>query len=180
MTVALITASLPERRAMLSEAVASVAAQSTLPDVHLVGVDHRREGAAVVYNRLAAAVDTEWVTFLDDDDLIDSDHLAFLIGAAGDDVDVVYNGCRCVGPHDFTTYNTPFDADLLRERNCVPITALVRRSLFERAGGFRTEWGYDWLLWCRILEAGGRFFSTGAVTWTYRRHGANQSYGELG
>lgn len=179
--ITVLTASLPERAAMLERAAESVARQTVPVDAHLIAVDENRKGAARVYNDLASGVRTEWMTFLDDDDRIDPDHIATLIGSADSAVDVVYNACRFEGPHEYDAYNLPFAADVLRQRSIVPITAAVRTSLFHKVGGFEVDkWGYDWDLWQRVSDIGGRFVSTGKVTWTYVRHGSNQSHGELG
>ena len=176
--VTLLTASLPERGHMLAEAVASVTAQKVPPVAHLIGVDHAREGAATVYNRLAGMVDTGWVTFLDDDDLLDPNHLEMLLGHC-QGADVVYTWCRPVG-HSFRLYNQPFDRNLLRRRSIVPITAMVRTEFYARAGWMRHEDGYDWRFWQRVADAGASFRCVPEITWQYRRHElGNQSHGEL-
>ena len=176
--VTLLTASLPERKDLLAEAVASVAAQTVHPVVHLVGIDHAREGAATVYNRLAGMVDTPWVTFLDDDDLLDPNHLETLLDNCGG-CDVVYTWCRAVG-HNFRLYNQPFDRKLLFQRSIVPITAMVRTEFYARAEWMRHEDGYDWRFWQRVANAGATFRCVPEITWTYRRHElGNQSHGEL-
>lgn len=179
--ITLLTASLPERRDFLAEAIASVEAQTLHPDAHLVGVDHRREGAAVVYNRLAKAADSDWIAFLDDDDLLLEDHISQLTAAAErDDADVIYAGCESIGPHHFTNYNRPFDAQRMKRMCLVPITGAIRWSLFGQIGGFPTnERSYDWRMWQRALAAGGRLRQLNVITWQYRRHDANHSHGEV-
>lgn len=178
MSVTVLTASLPERGAMLAEAIASVAEQTVLPEAHLISVDHHREGAAHAYNRVLAAVETEWVTFLDDDDLLLPHHIETLM-ANSDGADVVYAWCRSEG-HDFRLYNQPFNANLLESRSIVPITAMVRTSLALEVGGMVQEWGYDWRFWRRVCRRTDRIVSVPEVTWVYRRHDlGNQSYGEL-
>lgn len=181
--VSVLTASIPERGGMLAEAVASVSSQTLKPTVHLVAVDQVKLGAPEVYNQLARCVTTEWMTFLDDDDLMDTNHLETLMSGVADDVDVVYTGCRCTGPHSYEGYNQPFDETLLETSSIIPITALVRTELYNKVEGMRTEWGYDWRLWQRIVEAGASVKRLDAVTWTYRYRVTpdhkHQSYGEI-
>lgn len=55
---------------------------SEMPTVLLSVVDDQREGAAKTRHRGLLAVDTEWVAFLDDDDVMHPDHLVQLYGAA--------------------------------------------------------------------------------------------------
>jgi hypothetical protein len=177
--VALLTASIPTRAHMLSQAIESVAEQTVQPKFHHIGVDHAHEGAATVYNRLARTVGccVEWVTFLDDDDLLFPEHLETLGAATGPDVDVVYSGCEVVGsafcPYD--TLPTHFDEEALASRCTVPITAMVRLEWFNRVGGFPAVHAYDHELWKNLAAAGAKFKAVPEVTWQYRIHGHNRS-----
>lgn len=173
-----LTASIPERALMLTEAMASVQAQTHKPVAHLVGVDHHRRGAPAIYNGLARSVRTGWMTFLDDDDLLDTDHLETLV-ANSDDADIVYSACHLEGEHTFLNYGLPFTPELAKERSIIPITALVRRTLFNKAGGFKDEDGYDFEFWRRCLALGARVRQVTRCTWTYRYHQHNHSHGQL-
>jgi hypothetical protein len=173
-TVALITPSIPERAALLAECLASVAAQTRLPDEHLVGIDHHRIGVPHMLNRLAERTRCAWLAVVADDDLLDPQHLEVLLGAAGG-ADVVYPFCRVSG-RDGWSPNRPFDADALRTSNYIPATALIRRSLWEDLGGWSAAAVHeDHELWLRALDAGATFRCVPEVTWTYRFHGANLS-----
>lgn len=177
MDVTVITPTVPERSAMLAEAVASVNAQTLAPVEHLIGVDHAHDGPAAVRTRLTEAARTEWVAYLDDDDLLDPHHLETLAVNA-DGADVVYPWCRLDPPGAIGAqfYNQHYDRDALRQRGIFPITVLVRRlTVLEAGGGFRPEDRYeDWAAWNRIAERGGRFACVPEPTWTYRFHGADQ------
>lgn len=172
MSVAVVTASLPERAARLAEAAASVAAQTIPPAAHLIGIDFARHGPTAVRNALVRAAGTEWVAFLDDDDVLYPGHLATLTaGAAG--ADVVYSFCDVEGRGGWTP-NQEFDAAALRSYNFIPVTALVRRSAFLSVGGFPESHPVeDWDLWRRLLDAGAEFRCVPTVTWLYRFHGDN-------
>lgn len=173
MSVAVVTASLPERAARLAEAAASVAAQTAQPAAHLIGVDYARRGPEAVRNDLVAGATTDWVAFLDDDDLLFPHHLATLLAASAD-ADVVYSFCEVEGRGGWTP-NHDFDAAVLRSYNFIPVTALVRRAAFVLAGGFAggTHPTEDWDLWRRLLDGGAVFRCVPEVTWRYRFHGAN-------
>lgn len=190
-SVAVLTPSLPGREALLAEAIGSVVDQTLRPDTHLIAIDHQRLGIGEQLNRLVRATDAEWLARLDDDDLFDPGHLATLVGSAGS-ADVVYSFCRVEprpGPDGtpsppevlgvWWTPNQPFDAGALRRSNYIPATTLIRRSLWERIGGWsRTApppegAGEDWDFWLRALDAGARFVCVPEVTWSYRYHGAN-------
>lgn len=165
MKIAVITPSLPHRSNLLAQCKASVQAQ-TLPAFHLTGFDSDRIGPARVRNILVSSLPPEydWIAFLDDDDLLFPDHLEKL-AAVTEDADVIYSRCR--QPH--ATKHGPFDRNVLRVANFISVTSLVRRSMFEKVGGFpdapKLE---DWLLWNKIADAGGRFVFVNAETWIYR------------
>jgi len=54
-----------------------------------------------------------------------------------------------------------------------PSSVVLRKSLWERAGGFDPTFRYveDREMWLRCARAGGRFVFTGANTCLYRKHG---------
>ena len=168
MTVTVVTASLPERTARLAEACASVAAQTVPPVAHLVGIDHARNGPERIRNALVAAAGSEWVAFLDDDDVLYPHHVERLLAASAD-IDVVYPYCDVAGRGGWSP-NQGFDASALRQYNFIPVTALVRRSSFLAVGGFseQTHPVEDWHLWRRMLDDGARFRCVPERTWLYR------------
>lgn len=179
MTAAVITVTVPERAAMLGELAGDLAAQTAPGFVWLVGWERRGVGPAQVRNELVASSAASWVAFVDDDDRVDPDHMATLLEVrdAHRDADVIYTACRIEGRDGFVI---PHDCDHvgLDRENLVPVTALVRRRMFERAGGFDVdERNEDHGLWRRILALGGRFQCDHRVTWTYRFHGTNRSLG---
>lgn len=177
----ILTPSLPERTALLHEAMRSVADQTVQPEAHIIHIDYDRKPPAFAYNALVRAADSEWVSFLDDDDLLQPIHVETLEKSidADPNVDVVYTRPHCVG-HVIDWYFEPFSPATLRRRSIVPITAAVRREKYLEVGGMPNEWGADWRLWQRILGAGGRFRALEQTTWQYRRHAMGQrSYGEL-
>lgn len=177
MTVSILTATIPDRESMLAEARASVAALDG--DVeHLVGIDGDRQGAGPVLNRLLSVATGEWVMVLDDDDLLDPDHLATVLPHVHQ-ADVLYTLPRVEGG-DFTQYHEPFSgAALERGHNCVSHTALMRTDLVRDVGGWSVLRWFDLDLFRRLHRAGASFLQIPTVTWTYRLHGANWSHGTL-
>jgi glycosyltransferase involved in cell wall biosynthesis len=177
MNITVITPSIPERHELLAECLESVRYQSKPPVAHLVGVDVARSGPGDVRNLLARAVRTEWLHFLDDDDLLDPNHLEVLTSRADPGADVIYTWGRLVGRNDGVHFQLPFNAAALRAGNFIPVTTAVRVETFLDAGGFRPGVAYeDWNLWLRLLDHGCRFQCIPEITWTYRWHGANRSY----
>lgn len=169
--VTVLTASLPERASMLAECCATIADQTVTPAAHFVGIDHAHAGGGATRSRLLAAVDTEWVSVIDDDDLADPDHIATQLEHARDDLDVVYTWCRVTGPDAIAVPLPPFldDRDLA-DGNWIPATALIRTEAARAAGGWPPVPLADWSLWLAMLDRGSRFRCVERETWTYRFH----------
>ena len=176
MRVCVITPSLPGRESLLEECKASVAAQ-TVPVEHLVGIDVAREGPSVIRNRLAAQTDAEWLLPLDDDDLLDPECVERLLDASTG-ADVVYPWCRMVGRTDGWVPNKLFARTALYQQNYIPVTALIRRTMFETVGGYQSVPLEDWVLWQWIELHAGVFKCVPEILWSYR-FGVNQFQGEI-
>lgn len=183
--IAALLVSLPERGALLTEAIRSVYLQDRQPDHLLVGVDYGRVGEAENMNRLIdAAVDScrrprdLWLAFLHDDDLWRHDHLARAEEAITHrpDLDVVVSRFRVIGPRPPIPWHD--DWATLRYTNWFPPSAVVvRADTFGRwtpaeppppdAWPGAGTW-LDWSNWRRLLAAGARFATTGNETMAYR------------
>lgn len=152
-------------------AMRSVAAQTVLPKAHLVRVDYAKEGLAANRNALIAQVETEWFVPLDDDDILQKNFLERLLPHARG-ADVVYSRVHVHGS-DWAPYRYSFDAKDLRRENYIPATALIRKSLWERLGGYRNVRLEDWDFWLRALDAGAQFRHVQESLWIYRFHDGN-------
>jgi hypothetical protein len=125
------------------------------------------EGPAVIRNRLIGHVETEWTLFLDDDDLLFPNYVN-AVQPLLSDADVVYTAWQLSGAIDPVPLSV-FDADLLRQRNFIPVTACVRTSALRYVGGFPLAELEDHALWLELLNAGFRFRYTPVIAWHYRR-----------
>lgn len=65
-------------RPTLERAVTSVYNQTVAPKL-LIMFDEQKQGATITRNRAISLVDTEWVGFLDDDDLLDEHYCEWLV-----------------------------------------------------------------------------------------------------
>lgn len=184
-TVTVVVPSIPTRdRALLVRALRSVAVQTRLPDAVHVEFDHRGDGPGATRNRALAAVRTDVVAFLDDDDELLPQHLSRCMRTMRrTGADLVYPNYWMDGQSDrLGTLGKPFDAARLRERNFIPVTVLAKVNVIREVGGFpvgddapligeqRCE---DWGL--RMLDAGAVFAPLHEVTWLYHRHNGNLS-----
>jgi glycosyltransferase involved in cell wall biosynthesis len=191
-----IIATIPGREDLLKRAVASVSAQTFKDYEVIVEADLNREGPAVVRNRAASGATGEFIAILDDDDEFKPEHLARLVQHAEETgADVVYpwfdlirggvnrNDWQFLLIDGKPAFGQPFNGDALRRGNYIPVTALVRRSMFEQVGGFPSpgtpEWPHaeceDWGMWLRLLDAGAKFSHLPERTWIWDHHGKNTS-----
>jgi len=154
---------------MLAECELSVRAQSDTRWEHLIEVDERRDGCAIIMNRLATEARGEWLLPLADDDLILPGCLATLL-AHSDRGDVIFAPPLVTGNEDrWWFFQTP---------PAIPSCALIRAGLWRELGGYdeRLSREEDRDLWVRALAAGARFVRVDEPCWVYRLHSANKSF----
>ena len=114
--------------------------------VHVLQVDVRNPGPA--RNRAVAATQAPWIAFLDDDDLWLPEHLAGLATAMSrPEIEVAHRDCAVIREEigadgrrierDRRVIARDWDEAIMRENDFIPPSATaVRRSAFERLGGF--------------------------------------------
>lgn len=187
-TVAIPT--IPPRASMLAKAVRSVMTQSLAPAALSIAVDTEHEGSAITRNRALAGVQTEWVAFLDDDDLMLPNHLHTLASAAhavptsATIADIVYALPRVLDennnlvPRQWDWGGGPvFDPELLRRKAHIQTTCLVRTELAREVGGFafvRDQTGAlndDHGFFLALLDIGAKFHHVHEETFIWRHHG---------
>lgn len=184
------------RNGMLDEALRSVWAQTLLPDAVHVAMDTTRAGAPATRQRALDAASSDWVAFLDSDDLFLPQHLEHLLAhAQATGADFVYSWFRLVqqladgrridhGDHDPvfppTHFSNPFDPENPIETTMI---VLVRRGLAQAVGMRALDRGEinsgeDRAFTLDILAAGGRIEHLVERTWLWRHH--QRSDGQVG
>lgn len=176
MGLTLVTATLPSRTKLLAEMLASVAAQTRLPDAHVLRWDH---GAGFIdtVNAAVESVTTDYFCLVDDDDLLLPEHVATLTGNL--DADIVWSWCRVEGRTGWDP-NSGWQPGQLAHRNFIPSNMAMRTGLWRDLGGYRRVGPGDhpdWELLRRAEASGATFLNIPTVTWVYRFHGANMSLG---
>ncbi len=155
------------------ECVASVEAQTVLPEEHLWFVDDEvsgnRRGEAWVMNRLLRMAKGDWWVWLNDDDVLEPSFLEELLPFTSE-WDVIYPHARLGGLDWGFHMGETFDEGRLRQSNYIPCTALIRLDKTLELGGLREDLDHceDWDLWLRLLDAGARFKCVPKTLWTYR------------
>ena len=176
--------SIPPRKDMLTRAVTSVLEQTHPVAAVSVALDTRHDGAWTTRNRALAAVRTEWMGFLDDDDTLAPGHVAHLLALAEEhSADVVWGWFEVNGGTDpFPHYRgRQYDR---AQPHIVPITYMARTELIHAAvaamGGFQADdigaWdNQDMPLLHAMLDLGARFQASPVSTWYWNHHGSNTS-----
>jgi glycosyltransferase involved in cell wall biosynthesis len=149
-------------------------------------VSKANEGLAKTRNFGATFSNSEWLSFLDADDLVDPDYVEVMGGhanAAHPDVGLVHCGFRRLLPDGETekgSINPGCELfALLTNYCCFGHTAqcLVRSSLFRRLDGFDPLFNpsEDWDMWLRIARMGVRNATVNRFLTYYRMRSASMS-----
>jgi glycosyltransferase involved in cell wall biosynthesis len=204
-TVTVVIPTIPGREAELERAVLSVKAQTRQPDHVVVEYDSERTGAAQARNRALARVTTDYVAWLDDDDLLRDSHLRTLMrvveyprGSFDPVPDLVYP-TPVIAPHLDPTAVTvsgqlrlpwgvrfgPEQAAYLRRQGSfIPMTHLVRTEAVRDIDGFQDGYwvdgryrGEDEDYLIRLLDRGAVFEHINRKTWIWNAHPATSTAG---
>jgi glycosyltransferase involved in cell wall biosynthesis len=150
-------------------------------DLGATVIHQENRGLPAARNRGAAGATTEYLVFLDADDLLLPGFTRDLAGAIraeaeagrGDDVSHAYGQQQVTGLVEMTWEVPSWDPILEMITNLHPPTALVRRSVFEQTGGFHEDMveGYeDWDYWIRCIACGFRGVRVALPVYVWRRH----------
>lgn len=189
--VTVIIPTIPPRAAKLQRAVRSVVEQTVQPAVIMVEFDHEHTGSADTRNRAISKASTEYLTFLDDDDVLLPHFLERTVAAAqGVPADVVFGKPYIPQRRDHEDSNGLPDTwvfddegkeDLLRTSR-VQTTSLVRTKLAQQVGGFEFRydpkhrlWLDDWGFFTKLVEAGAVFHRIPEYLFEWHVDGQNTS-----
>ena len=134
---------------LVNDGGAAAGAARRLPAAGRARRPRSNRGRAAAANAGIAAASGELVLFLDDDDLVEPEHLATLVARRGAGERVAYTDAA-VGVYELDAaserlgrverrlpYSRDFDPDLLLVDNYIPFhTLLIERRLFAAAGAF--------------------------------------------
>lgn len=153
-------------------------------------------GRSATGNAALAAATGQFMMFLDDDDLLFSDHVETLVSALSRDAGLsaayalsievhtkVDHACATYVEDWFHTpsiFRQEWDYSVLEDHNFIPIQSILfRRELYQQRGGFDTnlEQLEDWNLWLRY-GFGNQFAYVPKTTSLFRSPAGNQTRSE--
>jgi GT2 family glycosyltransferase len=110
---------------------------------------------------------------LDADDKIHKDYLndAINVFEKKTQVDVVYCEARLFGAVNRKWYLPPLTHLRLAKDNIVFCSAIIRRDIFDKVGGYDEQLIYgkeDWDFWISVYTAGGKFHRINKILFFYR------------
>jgi glycosyltransferase involved in cell wall biosynthesis len=176
----------PRRNSLLPVALKSVWMQVHPIDAVSVAVDVNRQGAARTRQRALDAALTEWVAFLDDDDVLYPQHIEHLLSwALENQADYTFSYFDLTRTANvFASRERPmghfgrtFDPE---DPHHTTMTILVRRELAQAVGfSDRPEGdiagGEDWRFLLGCVDAGAKIVHLPEQTWFWRHHDSNTS-----
>lgn len=113
-------------------------------------------------NRGAATCSTEWLCFLDADDELSPDYFGQMEKGTADVrapmALYIEKGRERLWQPRVAGHTHDCVAECLRDGNWLLVGSVVRRELFDAAGGWKDyPWSEDWSTWIRCWKAGGTF-----------------------
>lgn len=188
--ITVVITTIPQRRALLARALASVGAQTLLPDAVVIVEDTERLGGARNRQRGLDQAITQYVAHLDDDDEFLPNHLERLrdtIRETG--ADLVYPWFTVVGGTDPFPWalGKPWDDS---DPHQVPVTTLALTGALKDAGGWDGGWdvaaaddpgvdsdgnraGEDYRLILRMIERRMLIHHLPEITWLWHHDSGN-------
>ena len=177
-----------KRNGMLDRAIASVEAQTSRPGNLILESDPERTGSAATRNRALSKVDTEWVLWLDSDDQLTPNAVQLLTETQAETGADVISGRAWIPQRPGHREPVqppgagPVSAETVTHRSVLHVTSLVRVSLAREAGGFQFRKDPatgmdldDFGFYCRLAEAGARFWRIPETVLIWNVHGGNTS-----
>lgn len=113
---------------------------------------------------------SEFLLPLDGDDMLNPEFLEATVGAIGD-ADVCFTDYRYIGDMDGVIRTGPWGPELL-EKNRITVCSLIRRTAFERVGGYDESIPFieDYDLWRMLYADGCAAVHVPRPLFLYRRH----------
>ncbi len=145
----------------------------------LIIIHKENEGPSATRNTGAARATGNYLLFVDADDIIDNTFIEKTVQVmlADPAVKLVYTKGENFGAKTGEWVLPEYSLHRILFENCIPVTALMYRSDFEKAGGFDRHLNFfeDWDLWLTLIKNGGKVYRIDEILFFYRRREESNS-----
>ncbi|MFV2029941.1 MULTISPECIES: glycosyltransferase family 2 protein [Neisseria] len=128
---------------------------------------------AVARQNAIAYAKGKYLVCLDSDDKLDPSYIEKCVAVAesNNDVAIVYSNAVLFDNENKPWYLPEFDTVGFLLKNCIYVTALIRKSVFDKVGGFDTSLTMyeDWDLFISIIKNNGKVFKINEYLFFYRK-----------
>jgi glycosyltransferase involved in cell wall biosynthesis len=134
------------------------------------------KGVIAARNELIKLATSDFVLFLDPDDVLDTEYVskAFNLLELDRSIEIIYPDVLVhdTSKENFTLWETgPFNLDVLMNTNTLPMSSIVSTRLIKQLGGFSTDFQNgpeDWDLWIRAAMSSVKATHLSSVGYTYK------------
>lgn len=137
-------------------------------------IDKSNEGVIATKNLALTEVSTNYMMFLDADDMLDKNYVEKTLKTIRyDNSDIVYTDMEMFGSISTVQKTRPFSKYLIRSVNFIHNSSLMRTEVFKQVGGYKQKMSIgfeDWELYLSISEITDKFSYIPEPLLRYRRH----------
>ncbi len=134
-------------------------------------------GVIAARNQLIEKVDTDFLIFLDPDDVLEPHYISksFELLEADRSIEIIFPNVLIhdIAENGFEVWGTgPFDPDVLAKVNTLPMSSIISTRLMKQLGGYSSDFETgpeDWDLWVRASLSGAKARHIDMVGYKYTK-----------
>jgi glycosyltransferase involved in cell wall biosynthesis len=140
---------------------------------HFIQINQTNQGPSRTRNNGANIATGKYLLFLDADDLLDTTYInkCVEILESNSDINIVYSDIELFGSQTGKWELQNFSMPQFLVNNCIPISALIKKEVFDKVGQFDENLSFteDWELWIRIVKQFGGVYKIPELLFFYRK-----------
>jgi glycosyltransferase involved in cell wall biosynthesis len=136
-------------------------------------IEQTNQGPSLTRNNGSNSASGKYLLFLDADDLIATSYITKCVKLLdkNPNLNIIYSDSTYFGAKKGKWKLPDFKLPDFLGQNCIPISSVIRREVFENVGKFDTNINYteDWELWIRIVKSYGGVYKIPQALFFYRK-----------